>query len=112
MELGAERRGFFVIRVTSCVDEGLKMNQSGRSRAHIEQWRLPMFEALAISGFVAGAILGSRFRVFVLAPAMLFATVSTVAVSLANSVNLLTSFLAVLAVLASLQCGYVGGVVA
>jgi hypothetical protein len=42
----------------------------------------------------------------------LFAIISTVAVSLANGVNLLSSFLAVLAVLASLQCGYVGGVVA
>jgi hypothetical protein len=61
---------------------------------------------------LAGAILGSRFRVFVLAAAMLFATVSTVAVSFANGVNLLTSVLTVLAVLASLQCGYVGGVVA
>ena len=71
-----------------------------------------MFEAIVISCFVAGAILGSRFRVFVLAPAMLFATVSTVAVSFANGVNLLTSVLAVLAVLASLQCGYVGVVVA
>ena len=46
------------------------------------------------------------------AVAMLFATASTVAVSFANGVNLLTSFLAVLAVLTSLQCGYVGGVVA
>ena len=71
-----------------------------------------MFEAIVIFGFVAGAILGSRFRVFVLAPAMLFASVSTVSVSFANGVNLLTSFLAVLAVLASLQCGYVGGAVA
>jgi hypothetical protein len=47
-----------------------------------------------------------------LVPAILFAIISTVAVSLANGVNLLTSFLAVLAVLASLECGYVGGVVA
>jgi hypothetical protein len=71
-----------------------------------------MFEAIVISGFVVGAILGSRFRVFVLAPAMLFASVSTVAISFANGVNLLTSVLAVLEVLASLQCGYVGGGVA
>jgi hypothetical protein len=71
-----------------------------------------MFEAIVISGFVTGAILGSRFRVFVLVPAILFAIISTVAVSLASGVNLLTSFLAVFAVLASLQCGYVGGVVA
>jgi len=71
-----------------------------------------MLEAIVISGFVAGAILGSRFRVFVLAPAMLFATVSTVAVSFANGGNLLTSLLAVLEVLASLQFGYVGGAVA
>ena len=71
-----------------------------------------MFEAIVISGFVAGAILGSLFRVFVLVPAMFFATVGTAAVSFANGVNLLTSVLAVLAVLASLQCGYVGGLVA
>jgi hypothetical protein len=71
-----------------------------------------MFEAIVISGFVAGTILGSRLRVFVLVPAMLFATVGTATVSFANGVNLLTSVLAVLAVLASLQCGYVGGVAA
>jgi hypothetical protein len=71
-----------------------------------------MFEAIVISGFVTGAILGSRFRVFVLVPAILFGIISTVVVSLASGVNLLTSFLAVLAVLTSLQCGYVGGVVA
>ena len=71
-----------------------------------------MFEAIVISGFVAGAILGSRFRVFVLVPAMFFATVGTAVVSFANGVNLSTSVLAVLAVLASLQCGYVGGLVA
>ena len=78
----------------------------------MELRRLPMFEAIVISGFVTGAILGSRFRVFVLVPAILLAIISSVAVSLANGVNLLTSFLAVFAVLASLQCGYVGGVVA
>jgi hypothetical protein len=71
-----------------------------------------MFEAIVISSFVTGAILGSRFKVFVLVLAILFAIISTVAVNLANGVNLLTSFLAVSAVLASLQCGYVGGVVA
>jgi hypothetical protein len=43
---------------------------------------------------------------------MLFATVGTVASSFANGVNLLTSFLAVLAVLASLQGGYLCGGVA
>jgi hypothetical protein len=73
---------------------------------------MAMFVAIVISGFVAGAILGSRFKVFVLAPAMLFAAVSTVAINFANGVNLLTSFLAVLAVLTSLQCGYVGAVAA
>jgi hypothetical protein len=71
-----------------------------------------MFEAIVIFGFVTGAILGSRFRVFVLVPAILLAIISSVAVSLANGVNLLTSFLAMFAVLASLQSGYVGGVVA
>ena len=43
-----------------------------------------MSEAIIISAFVAGAILGSRFSVFVLAPAMLFATVGSVAISFAK----------------------------
>ena len=56
-----------------------------------------MFEAIVIFGFVAGAILGSRFKVFVLVPAILLASAALSAVSFANGVNLPTTVLAVLA---------------
>jgi hypothetical protein len=69
-----------------------------------------MFLAIVISSFVAGTILGLRFRVFVLGPAILFATVSTVAISFANGLSGGTIILAVLAVVATLQCGYIASV--
>ena len=68
-----------------------------------------MFLAIVISGFVAGAILGLRFRVFVLGPAILFAAIGTVAISFANGLSGGTA-LAVLTVMVTLQCGYVAGV--
>jgi hypothetical protein len=68
-----------------------------------------MFLAIVISGFVAGAILGLRFRVFVLGPAILFAAIGTVAISFANGLSGGTT-LVVLAVMVALQCGYVAGV--
>ena len=68
-----------------------------------------MFAAIMISGLAAGAILGSRFRVLVLVPAILFGAATTVAIGVASGINLPAVALAVLAVLASLQCGYIGG---
>jgi len=69
-----------------------------------------MCAAIVISAFIAGIILGSRFRVFVLAPAILLATISTVAITFANGVSGGAIVLVVLAVMVSLQCGYVAGV--
>jgi hypothetical protein len=71
-----------------------------------------MFLAIVISSFVAGAVLSLRFRVFVLGPATLFAAISTVAISFASGLSGGIIILAVLAVMASLQCGYVAGVAA
>ena len=71
-----------------------------------------MFAAIMIIGLVAGVILGSRFKVFVLVPAILFATANAIAISFAHGLNLPATVLAVLAVLTLLQCGYFGGVTA
>ena len=68
-----------------------------------------MFLAIVISGFVAGAILGLRFRVFVLGPALLFAVISTAAISSANGFGGGKIVFTVLAVMVSLQYGYVVG---
>jgi hypothetical protein len=68
-----------------------------------------MILAIVISGFVVGYILSLRFRVYVLGPALLFAAISTSAISSANGFGGRTIVLAVLAVMLSLQCGYVVG---
>jgi hypothetical protein len=43
-----------------------------------------MIFAIVISGFVFGCVLGLRFRVFVLGPALVVAAISTAAISSAN----------------------------
>jgi hypothetical protein len=68
-----------------------------------------MILAIVISGFIVGCILSLRFRVFVLGPALLFAAISTSAISSADGFGGGTIVLAVLAVMISLQCGYVVG---
>jgi hypothetical protein len=73
---------------------------------------LLMFAAIVIFAFAAGIILGTRFRVFVLAPAILFAIISTVPITFANGISGGASVLVALAVIVSLQCGYVAGVAA
>jgi hypothetical protein len=66
-----------------------------------------MILAIVISGFIVGCILSLRFRVFVLGPALLFAAISTSAISSTNGFGGGTIVLAVLAVMISLQCGFV-----
>jgi hypothetical protein len=69
----------------------------------------PMIFTIVISGFVFGCVLGLRFRVFVLGPALVVAAISTAAISSANGFGGGRIVLAVLAVVVSLQCGYVVG---
>jgi hypothetical protein len=68
-----------------------------------------MIFAIVISGFVFGCVLGLRFRVFVLGPALVVAAISTAAINSANGFGGGRIVLAVLAVMVSLQCGYVVG---
>src|ERR1700733_12359185 len=78
--------------------QGRLFERVGKAAALSQRGALPMFLAIVISSFVAGTIFGLRFRVFVLGPAILFATVSTVAISFANGLSGGTIILAVLAV--------------
>jgi len=68
-----------------------------------------MILAILISALVFGCILGLRFRVFILGPALLFAAISTAALSFANGFGGGKIVLAVFAVMVSVQCGYVIG---
>jgi hypothetical protein len=68
---------------------------------------------IIILGAVAGAVLGSHFRVFVLGPAILLVSAATVTACFTRGIDAHTIVLDALAVLLSLQFGYViGGVAA
>jgi hypothetical protein len=68
--------------------------------------------AMAIFGATVGAFLGSQFKMFVLGPATFFALSVTVAAGFARGLGLHEIALVVLAILASLQFGYIAGGVA
>lgn len=69
--------------------------------------------AIAIFGAAVGAVLGSRYKMAVLVPAMVFVSVATFAFGFGSGANPHSIALAILTILVSLQFGYVaGGVVA
>jgi ethanolamine transporter EutH len=68
--------------------------------------------AMTVFGATVGALLGSQFKMFVLGPAILLALSVTVAAGLIRGVDLHDIALAVSAILASLQFGYIAGGVA
>jgi hypothetical protein len=68
--------------------------------------------AVAVFGGALGVVLGAHFKVFVLMPAMLFASVATFALGFGSGANPHAIFLAMLVILASLQFGFVAGGVA
>jgi hypothetical protein len=65
--------------------------------------------AVAMLGGAFGVVLGAHFKVFVLMPATLFASAATVVLGFGSGANLHAIFLAMLAILASLQFGFVAG---
>lgn len=68
--------------------------------------------AIAILGAALGIVLGSQFKMLVLGPAIFFALTATVAGGFMHGIDPRDIALAALAILASLQLGYVvGGVV-
>jgi hypothetical protein len=64
---------------------------------------------LIIFGVTIGAILGTRFRVFVVVPAIFFAAAIVVAIGYVNGLSGRTLSLALLAMLVSLELGYLVG---
>ena len=64
---------------------------------------------IVIFGAALGAVLGSHFKVFVLGPAMLFAAAAALAVDFVRDVSPSTIVFAIVAILASLQFGYLAG---
>jgi hypothetical protein len=66
---------------------------------------MPML-AIAIFAGAFGAVFGTHCKILVLIPAMLFALAATFAVGFVSGANPHTVFLAMLAILASLQLGY------
>ena len=68
--------------------------------------------AIIVFGAVAGALLGSHFKMFILGPAILLASFVTAVAGLTSHFDAHTIVLGVLATLAALQFGYVVGGVA
>jgi hypothetical protein len=64
---------------------------------------------LAAFGLMAGFLLGLRFRVLILGPAMIFATIGTGATGILTSQPPRMIALGVLGILVSLQLGYIIG---
>jgi hypothetical protein len=64
-----------------------------------------------ILGFLLGAVLGMRFKVFILLPAVAFAVCIVAVAGIVNSSPASTVFIAAVLTSVCLQFGYVGGVV-
>lgn len=65
---------------------------------------------LVLLTVVIGALLGLKFKVFILAPAVGFAIVAVVAIGMVRGEDLLAILLAALMALIGLQIGYLGGI--
>jgi hypothetical protein len=68
---------------------------------------MPMFGIIA---FLLGAVLGARFKVLVLAPAMGVAVLAILGLSLARRISALRTGEEILIGIMGLQLGYLGGV--
>ena len=67
---------------------------------------------IVIFGAALGAVLGSHFKIFVLGLAMLFAAAAALAVDFVRDASPSTIVFAIVAILASLQFGYLAGGIA
>jgi len=67
---------------------------------------------LTIASLIIGALLGQRFKVFVLVPTIALATVAIAGASLAHGNSAWSTALAAVLVVTGLQMGYLGGMTA
>jgi hypothetical protein len=68
-----------------------------------------MLIAITIFTLAGGAVLGLRYKVFILVPAVLFAILAVIGASVARGAGIWTIVLEVLVGATALQLGYVGG---
>jgi hypothetical protein len=66
--------------------------------------------ALMIFALLAGAVLGQRFNVFVLVPAIGFALLAAIGIGLLHADRIWSTVLMAATVTASLQIGYLAGI--
>lgn len=66
---------------------------------------------LAIAAIIIGALLGQRFKVFILVPAIAIGSAATFGIGMAHSNSLWSIALAMVLVISALQMGYLGGIV-
>ena len=66
--------------------------------------------SLSLISLLVGAVLGMRFRVLVLLPAIFAALLAILAVGISSSINFPVIALAMVLATACLQLGYLGGV--
>jgi hypothetical protein len=64
---------------------------------------------LAITAMLIGAVLGLRFTVIILFPAIIIGSAATFAIGMARSDSLLSVLLAIVMAMTMLQMGYLGG---
>jgi 4-amino-4-deoxy-L-arabinose transferase-like glycosyltransferase len=65
---------------------------------------------LILLAFLVGAVLGLRYKVLILAPAMGLAILAVIATSLAHHYSLPTTLIAGVLALTCVQIGYLGGI--
>ena len=68
-----------------------------------------MMTMLALAAMLIGIVLGLRFKVSILAPAIFIGSAAVLGLTVANSNSLWTVLLAVALEITALQIGYVGG---
>ena len=66
---------------------------------------------LALETMIIGAMLGLRFKIFVLAPAIFLSAMSNLGIAIAQNSGAWSALLAVVLAITALQVGYLGGTV-
>jgi hypothetical protein len=66
---------------------------------------------LATTAIIIGALLGQRFKVFILVPAIAISSAATFGIGIAHNSSLWSILLATVLAISALQMGYLGGVI-
>jgi hypothetical protein len=66
---------------------------------------------LAMTAIIIGALLGQRFKVFILVPAIAIGSAATFGIGMAHNNSLWSIVLTMVLAMSALQMGYLGGVI-